>query len=76
MAVGEIQKRLGLPEFATRRTLEMAVRSSRERLVMMYHKLLETDVAIKTGRRSDELALTILVAELCQPPASRQNVSR
>ena len=61
----EIQRRLGLHKFATRRTLEQAANCPQKRLVAMYHKLLETDLAIKTGRRDDELALTILVVELC-----------
>jgi DNA polymerase-3 subunit delta len=61
----EIQSRLGLPsEFALRRTLEQAERHSLSRVIRVYHKLLETDLAIKTGRYDGELALNILVAEL------------
>lgn len=63
----EIQRRLGISaEFALRRTLAQANRFSSRRLETMYHKLLETDVAIKTGRREAEVALTLLVAEMCQ----------
>lgn len=63
----EIQFRLGLSaEFALRRTLAQATRFSSKRLQAIYHKLLETDLAIKTGKRDAEMALTILVAELCQ----------
>ena len=63
----EIQSRLGLTsEFALRKTLEQADRYSWERLKDVYHKLLEADLAIKTGKYKDELALNILVAELCQ----------
>ena len=63
----EIQDRLGVTsEFALRRTLEQAVMYSWERLKEVYHKLLETDLAIKTGKYDDELALNILIAELCQ----------
>ncbi|MFC2008114.1 DNA polymerase III subunit delta [Chloroflexota bacterium] len=63
----EIQHKLGLnSEWALRKTLEQAARYSPERLKSAYHKLLETDVSIKTGKRDGELALTILVAELCQ----------
>ncbi len=63
----EIQYRLGLSaEFALRRTLAQATRFSSKRLQAIYHKLLETDLAIKTGKRDAEMALTILVAELCQ----------
>ena len=63
----EIQNRLGLTsEFALRRTLEQADRYSLARLVDVYHKLLEADLAIKTGKYDGELALNILIAELCQ----------
>ncbi len=63
----EIQSRLGLTsEFALRKTLEQADRYPWERLKNVYHKLLEADLAIKTGKYKDELALNILIAELCQ----------
>jgi DNA polymerase-3 subunit delta len=68
----EIQRRLGLTsEFALRRTLEQAARYPRERLKDVYHELLATDLSIKTGKYDGELALTILVAELCQRRGSR-----
>jgi len=61
----EIQNRLGLSsEFALRRTLEQADRHSLPRVIEVYHKLLETDLAIKTGKYEAELALNILIAEL------------
>ena len=63
----EIQDKLGLPaEFALRRVLEQANRYSLGRLKEMYHRLLEADLSIKTGRYSGELTLDLLVAELCQ----------
>ncbi len=63
----EIQNKLGLhSEFAVRKTLEQASRYSLPRLKGMYHQLLETDLSIKTGKYNTELALSILVAELCQ----------
>jgi DNA polymerase-3 subunit delta len=63
----EIQDRLGLAsEFALRKTLEQAGRYSLARLKEVYHKLLEADLSIKTGRYDAELALSILIAELCQ----------
>ncbi len=62
-----IQNQLGLAqEFALRKTLEQADRYSLERIKEVYHKLLEADLSIKTGRYEDELALNLLVAELCQ----------
>ena len=54
-----------------RRTLEQAARYPMPRLKEIYHKLLETDLSIKTGKFDGELALTILVAELCQRPGKK-----
>ncbi len=63
----EMQHRLGLTsEFALRRTLEQADKYPLPRVRELYHWLLETDLAIKTGRYEPELALNILVAELGQ----------
>jgi len=63
----EIQNRLGLPsEYALRKTLEQANRYPLERLKELYHKLLETDLSIKTGKYDGELALSMLIVELCQ----------
>jgi DNA polymerase-3 subunit delta len=63
----EIQDRLGLTsEFVWRKTAEQTGRYSIERLKELYHRLLEADLSIKTGRYGGELALDVLVAELCQ----------
>jgi len=64
----EIQDKLELAsEFALRKTLEQASRYSLARLKEVYHRLLEADLWIKTGKYDAELALNILIAELCQP---------
>ena len=62
----EIQDRLGLTEFALRKTSEQAQRYPLERLREVYNKLLETDLSIKTGKYEGGLALNLLIAELCQ----------
>jgi DNA polymerase-3 subunit delta len=63
----EIQDRLGLiSEFAWRKTLEQASRYSLERLKKVYHQLLQADLSVKTGEYGGELALNILIAELCR----------
>ena len=63
----EIQNKLGLTsEFALGKTLEQADRYPLEQLKEVYHKLLEADLSIKTGKYDGELALNILIAELCQ----------
>jgi len=69
----EIQTRLGLSsEFVMRKVFEQASKHPLGRLRRIYDKLLETDLAIKTGRYGGELALNILIADLCQQsPAAR-----
>jgi len=63
----EIQNKLGLTlEFVLRKALEQAGKYSLTRLKEVYHKLLEADLAIKTGKCEEELVLNILIAELCQ----------
>jgi len=37
------------------------------RLEADYHKILDTDISIKTGRYNAELALDMLIMALCQP---------
>ncbi len=52
-------------DYVVSRALEQAERYSLARLKEVYHSLLEADVAIKTGRYDPELALEMLIAELC-----------
>ncbi len=64
-----IQNTLGIHnDYALRRTIEQAGRYSENRLKQIYQTLLDTDIAIKTGRYDNELALNLLVADLCQQP--------
>jgi len=64
----EIQRALGLnSEYAVRRTIEQASRYSMARLKVVYRQLLAADLSIKTGKYDSELALDLLVAELCRP---------
>jgi DNA polymerase-3 subunit delta len=61
----EIQNKLGLTsDFVLRKAWEQADRYSLARLREVYHRLLEADISIKTGRYDGELALDILIAEL------------
>jgi DNA polymerase-3 subunit delta len=63
----DMRQRLGVAsEYVVKKTLEQANRYSMPRIKQVYQQLLETDIAIKTGKYSEELALNILVAELCQ----------
>jgi DNA polymerase-3 subunit delta len=64
---GEIQSKLGLTsDFVLRKAWEQADRYSPARIRDVYHKLLEADIAIKTGKLEGELALDVLIAELGQ----------
>jgi len=45
--------------------LSQSADHSKERLLAIYDKILETDLAIKTGKWPDELALDLLVADVC-----------
>jgi DNA polymerase-3 subunit delta len=63
----EIRTKLGLTQdFVLRKAWAQADKYSLSRLKTLYHKLLETDIAIKTGKYDGELALSILIAELAQ----------
>ena len=63
----DMRNKLGLTsEFAWRKTIEQAERYPLERIKELYRKLLEADLSIKTGKYEGELALNILIAELCQ----------
>ncbi|MDD5590893.1 MAG: DNA polymerase III subunit delta [Dehalococcoidales bacterium] len=65
----EIQTKLGIAsDFAFRKTVEQSNRYPLGRIKEVYHRLLATDLAMKTGKYHGELALNILVAELCQQP--------
>ena len=61
----QIQERLGLKKsYALDKTLGQAKLYDLEGVKRVYDKLLETDLAIKTGKYSDKLALELLVTEL------------
>ncbi len=63
----EMQGKLGIgSEWVLKKTLEQANRYSLPRLKSVYRKLLDTDISIKTGKLDAELALNVLVAELCR----------
>ena len=66
----QIQDRLGLKQsYVVDKTLSQARLYDFEGVRRAYDKLLETDLAIKTGKYSDKLALELLVAELaCLDP--------
>lgn len=63
----DIQNKLGLTsDFVLRKAWEQADRYSPARIREVYHRLLEADLSIKTGRLEGELAINILITELGQ----------
>jgi len=67
MSRADIQSKLGLThDYVLRKAWDQADRYSPARLREVYHKLLETDISIKTGKLDGEIALNILIAELGQ----------
>jgi len=63
----EIRENLGLhPRYPLEKTLRQARSFTIPKLRRAFHSLLDTDVAIKTGKYEDDLALDLLVIDLCQ----------
>ena len=60
----DIAAKLKLHRFVVKKAVRQAMNFSMEQLEAIYRKLLETDVAIKTGQMDDVLALDMLVVGL------------
>jgi DNA polymerase-3 subunit delta len=66
LSLEEKRDQLGLSwNFPIDRLLSQSADYSKERLLAIYEKILETDLAIKTGKWRDDLALDLLVVEVC-----------
>ena len=66
MPAPQIQGRIGLPsEYAFKKALAQGRKHSQRRLEAAYRQLLATDISIKTGRQDPELAIDLLVTDLC-----------
>jgi DNA polymerase-3 subunit delta len=62
----DIKSQLGISkDFVLDKAIEQGRHYSMERLEQVYRKLLETDLSIKRGMLRGELALDLLIAELC-----------
>ena len=68
----ELGGRLGLTGYPLRKTLEQSKRYSWGQLVWLHDRVLEADVAIKTGELDEAIAVEVLVAEVCTPPRQTQ----
>ncbi|MBM4463387.1 MAG: DNA polymerase III subunit delta [Chloroflexi bacterium] len=66
LSMAQKQEQLGLaPNYPVEKLLSQSARYPMPRLIQIHRKLLEADIAIKTGRLGDRLALDLLVAEVC-----------
>ena len=74
---GEMPGKLGVPPFVARKAVEQARRNPWADLNRRYQLLLDTDLALKTGKvDSEDLALELLVADLAAPSAEGQGSRR
>jgi len=64
VAFDQATAQLKLHPFVARKTAEQARNFSLPQLEAIYQKLLDSDIAIKTGRHEPMLALDLLVVEL------------
>ena len=67
LAASTVAKQAGLHPFVAEKAGRQAMNFSMGQLEMIYARLLETDLAIKTGQTEEVLALDTLVAALCGP---------
>jgi DNA polymerase-3 subunit delta len=67
MSKTQIKSKAGIPsDMALDRTVKQAKAYSMEHIKTAYHKLLEADLAIKSGKYTNEdLTVELLVSELC-----------
>ena len=64
----QIMQKLGIrSDYVFDRVIKQAARYNLERLHIVYDSILDTDMAIKTGRYTEDLAIGILIAGLCRP---------
>lgn len=68
----DIARQLRLNPYGARRAMETARGFSFERLDAIYRHLLDTDLAVKTGRLEPVLALDLLVIEITSLAAARR----
>lgn len=74
---GEMPGKLGVPPFVARKTAEQARRNSWPDLDRRFQVILDTDMALKTGRiDSEDLALELLVADLAGTDPSPRGSAR
>ncbi len=62
-------KNLELHPYVLKKSLSLAKNFTLEELKKIYQLLLETDIEIKTGKKEPDLALDLLITEICTLPS-------
>jgi len=62
----ELARRLGIHEYPAKKVQQQAARYSGAQLLRIYDRLVDTDLAIKTGKLDPDLALELFIAGLIQ----------
>ena len=65
VGASELGARLKLSDYPLRKTLEQESRFTSDHLVQAHRRLLEADVSIKSGAVPEDLAVELLIADLC-----------
>ena len=66
MSPGAIQNAMGMSsDYAMQKVLTQCEKYTAEQLKNSYRKILDADIAIKTGKYDSDLAIDLLVVELC-----------
>lgn len=68
----EMGPRLSLSGFPLTKTLDQEGRFTLDRLKLIHRRLLEADLAIKTGAAEEQMALDMLIVDLSISPAGRR----
>jgi DNA polymerase-3 subunit delta len=79
MTAAQIGTQLGLRDYPLKKVVDQASRYQADRLETAYRRLLEHDVAVKTGVMDADAAFAALIvslAELARTPARRAATSR
>jgi DNA polymerase-3 subunit delta len=76
LSADQIGAQLGLSQYPLRKIIEQASRYPADRLDAAYRRLLETDVAVKTGVIEVDMALELLIVDLAELARARPASAR
>lgn len=68
LPLGQLGKRLGVGEYPARKTVEQARKLTRNGVIELYQMLLDVDIAVKSGRIEDDVAILLLLRLVTHRP--------